>query len=117
MVDAADLASEGALLADAAQELGFEISEAQQAVLLQLVDALEARNAQFNLTAIRDRPGMLRKHVLDSLTLQSFLRGQRVADIGTGAGFPGLPLAIMNPSRQFALVEATGKKARFVTQT
>lgn len=117
MVDAADLASEGALLADAAQELGFEISEAQQAVLLQLVDALEAGNAQFNLTAIRDRPGMLRKHVLDSLTLQSFLRGQRVADIGTGAGFPGLPLAIMNPSRQFALVEATGKKARFVTQT
>jgi 16S rRNA (guanine527-N7)-methyltransferase len=117
MVDAADLASEGALLADAAQELGFEISEAQQAVLLQLVDALEAGNAQFNLTAIRDRPGMLRKHVLDSLTLQSFLRGQRVVDIGTGAGFPGLPLAIMNPSRQFALVEATGKKARFVTQT
>jgi 16S rRNA (guanine527-N7)-methyltransferase len=117
MVDAAGFGSEAALLADAARELGFDISEAQQAALLQLVDALEAGNAQFNLTAIRDRPGMLRKHVLDSLTLQSFLRGQRVADIGTGAGFPGLPLAIMNPSRQFALVEATGKKARFVTQT
>jgi 16S rRNA (guanine527-N7)-methyltransferase len=85
--------------------------------LLRLVDELEAGNLQFNLTAIRDRPGMLRKHVLDSLSLQPYLRGSRVADIGTGAGFPGLPLAIVNPQRHFALVEATGKKARFVEQT
>jgi 16S rRNA (guanine527-N7)-methyltransferase len=60
---------------------------------------------------------MLRKHVLDSLSLQPYLRGVRVADIGTGAGFPGLPLAIVNPRRSFTLVEATGKKARFVAQT
>jgi 16S rRNA (guanine527-N7)-methyltransferase len=86
-------------------------------LLLRLVDELEAGNAQFNLTAIRDRPGMLRKHVLDSLSLQPYLRGGRVADIGTGAGFPGLPLAIVNPRRHFVLVEATGKKARFVEQT
>jgi len=51
------------------------------------------------------------------LSLQPYLRGTRVADIGTGAGFPGLPLAIVNPSRRFTLVEATGKKARFVEQT
>ena len=86
-------------------------------LLLRLVDELEAGNAQFNLTAIRDRPGMLRKHVLDSLSLQPYLRGGRVADIGTGAGFPGLPMAIVNPQRHFILVEATGKKARFVEQT
>src|SRR5580700_11707888 len=85
--------------------------------LLRLVDELETGNAQFNLTAIRDRLGMLRKHVLDSLTLQPYLRGGRVADIGTGAGFPGLPLAIVNPERSFTLIEATGKKARFVEQT
>ena len=85
--------------------------------LLRLVDELELGNAQFNLTAIRDRPGMLQKHVLDSLSLQPYLRGNRVADIGTGAGFPGLPLAIVNPERRFTLVEATGKKARFVEQT
>jgi len=85
--------------------------------LLRLVDELELGNAQFNLTAIRDRLGMLRKHVLDSLTLQPYLRGSRIADIGTGAGFPGLPLAIVNPERRFTLVEATGKKARFVEQT
>ncbi len=81
------------------------------------MDELELGNAQFNLTAIRDRPGMLRKHVLDSLSLQPYLRGERLADVGTGAGFPGLPLAIVNPQRRFTLIEATGKKARFVEQT
>jgi len=60
---------------------------------------------------------MLRKHVLDSLSLQPYLRGSRIADIGTGPGFPGLPLAIVNPERRFTLVEATGKKARFVEET
>ena len=74
-------------------------------------------NAQFNLTAIRDRPGMLRKHVLDSLSLQPYLRGERLADVGTGAGFPGLVLGVVNPERRFTLIEATGKKARFVEQT
>jgi 16S rRNA (guanine527-N7)-methyltransferase len=55
--------------------------------------------------------------VLDSLSLQPYLRGSRIADVGTGAGFPGLPLAIVNPERRFSLIEATGKKARFVAQT
>lgn len=86
-------------------------------MLLRLVDELELGNAQFNLTAIRDRLGMLRKHVLDSLSLQPYLLGNRVADIGTGPGFPGLPLAVVNPQRRFVLIEATGKKARFVMQT
>jgi len=117
MLDAASAAAERTLLADGAQELKVQMSEAQQSALVHLVDALQEGNAQFNLTAIRDRPGMLRKHVLDSLSLQGFLHGTRIADIGTGAGFPGLPLAIMNPARQFTLIEATGKKARFVVQT
>jgi 16S rRNA (guanine527-N7)-methyltransferase len=60
---------------------------------------------------------MLRKHVFDSLSLQPYLRGARLADVGTGAGFPGLPLAVVNPERRFSLIEATGKKARFVVQT
>jgi 16S rRNA (guanine527-N7)-methyltransferase len=105
------------LLLAGARELRLELSDATLDGLLRLVDELEAANAQFNLTAIRDRPGMLRKHVLDSLSLQAFLRGTRVADVGTGAGFPGLPLALVNPTRQFMLIEATGKKARFVIQT
>ena len=109
--------SEHELLAAGARELGIALDSSGAESLLKLVDELEAGNAQFNLTAIRDRLGMLRKHVLDSLTLQPYLRGARVADIGTGAGFPGLPLAIVNPSRHFTLIEGTGKKARFVQQT
>ena len=105
------------MLTAGAREIGITLDSAGALRLLRLVDELELGNAQFNLTAIRDRPGMLQKHVLDSLSLQPYLRGSRVADIGTGAGFPGLPLAIVNPERRFTLVEATGKKARFVEQT
>jgi len=109
--------SEFELLAAGVRELGIALDAPGTAGLLRLVDELETGNSQFNLTAIRDRLGMLRKHVLDSLSLQPYLRGLRIADIGTGAGFPGLPLAIVNPQRRFTLVEATGKKARFVEQT
>jgi len=100
-----------------ARHIGLEIDALQSEKLLLLVDELEQANAQFNLTAIRDRPGMLAKHILDSLTLQSHLRGERCADVGTGAGFPGLPLAVLSPERRFTLIEATGKKSRFVEQT
>ena len=109
--------SELEVLATGARDIGIALDSSGAEALLELVDELELGNAKFNLTAIRDRPGMLRKHILDSLTLQRYLRGGRVADIGTGAGFPGLPLAIVNPRRRFTLVEATGKKARFVEQT
>ncbi|HWW30355.1 MAG TPA: 16S rRNA (guanine(527)-N(7))-methyltransferase RsmG [Steroidobacteraceae bacterium] len=109
--------SEREMLARGAAEIGIDLDAARAESLLRLVDELELGNAQFNLTAIRDRPGMLRKHVLDSLTLQPHLRGDRVADVGTGAGFPGMALAIADPQRRFTLIEATGKKARFVAQT
>jgi 16S rRNA (guanine527-N7)-methyltransferase len=109
--------SEYELLAAGARDMGIVLDPSGGEALLQLVDELELGNAQFNLTAIRDRPGMLRKHILDSLSVQPYLRGVHIADIGTGAGFPGLPLAILNPQRRFTLVEATGKKARFVEQT
>jgi len=109
--------SERDLLIEGARELKVPLASAQVEALLRLVDEVESANAQFNLTAIRDRPGMLRKHVLDSLSVQTLMRGSRVADIGTGAGFPGLPLAISNPKRRFTLIEATGKKARFVERT
>jgi len=105
------------ILAAGAAELGLRLTVPQQDALLLLIDELQAANAQFNLTAIRDRPGMLRKHLLDSLSVHPFLRGSRIADVGTGPGFPGLPLAIANPQRHFALIEATGKKARFVAAT
>src|SRR5579862_5022171 len=99
------------VLAAGAKEIGIDLGAEMAETLVKLVDELEQGNAQFNLTAIRDRPGMLRKHVLDSLTVQPYLRGSRIADVGTGAGFPGLALAVVNPERRFTLIEATGKKA------
>jgi 16S rRNA (guanine527-N7)-methyltransferase len=110
-------AAEREILVSGARDLGIELDLIRAETLLELVDELELGNAQFNLTAIRDRPGMLRKHVLDSLSLQPYLRGERLADVGTGAGFPGLVLAVVNPERRFTLIEATAKKARFVEQT
>jgi 16S rRNA (guanine527-N7)-methyltransferase len=104
-------------LISGAKQIGIELSEAHAEVLLRLIDDLELANAQFNLTAIRDRQGMLHKHVLDSLSIQPYLRGARMADVGTGPGFPGLALAVVNPERHFTLIEATGKKARYVEQT
>jgi len=115
--DSVTRAQEREQLARGCAALGVDLDASALERLLALIDALELANARFNLTAIRDRPGMLRKHVLDSLTLQPYLAGESLADVGTGAGFPGLPLAIVNPRRRFALIESIGKKARFVEST
>jgi len=97
-----------------AKEQGIALAPAQATELLRLIAELREWNQKFNLTGITDPVDMVRKHLLDSLSVQPYLRGARIADVGTGAGFPGLPLAVINPERQFALIEATGKKARFV---
>jgi 16S rRNA (guanine527-N7)-methyltransferase len=101
-------------LADAARELGTELTEDQVLALAAHLDLLDDWNTRMNLTAIRDRPSQLTKHVLDSLSVRPFLRGGRIADVGSGAGFPGIPLAVVEPGRHFALVESTGKKCRFL---
>jgi 16S rRNA (guanine527-N7)-methyltransferase len=72
--------------------------------------------ARMNLTAIRDRDQQLTKHVLDSLSVWPWVRGERVADLGSGAGFPGIPLAVLEPQRHFALIESTGKKCDFLRE-
>ena len=102
------------ILVVGAKEQGIALEPAQTAALLRLIAELREWNQRFNLTGITDPVDMVRKHLLDSLSVQPHLHGKRIADVGTGAGFPGLPLAVINPGREFALIEATGKKARFV---
>lgn len=101
------------LIAGAAQ-LDIELSERQAGQLIRLLDELDDWNQRMNLTAIRERSAQITKHLLDSLSVQPFLQGERVLDVGTGAGFPGLPLAIVNPQRRFTLLDSTAKKLKFI---
>ena len=101
-------------LLDGARALALDLDEAQLAKLVAHLDLLDDWNSRMNLTAIRDRPSQLTKHLLDSLTVLPYLQGERIADVGSGAGFPGIPLAIVEPHRHFSLIESTGKKCRFL---
>jgi 16S rRNA (guanine527-N7)-methyltransferase len=102
------------VLRDGARALGLELTDAEVGKLVQHLDLLDEWGGRMNLTAIRDRPSQLTKHVLDSLSVRPYLRGRRVADVGSGAGFPGIPLAIVAPEIHFVLIESTGKKCRFM---
>jgi len=101
-------------LTSGAAELGIALGPAQAKALLSLLAELSEWNRKFNLTAITEPTEMVDKHLLDSLAALPYLRGNRIADIGSGAGFPGLPLAIASPAGRFTLVESTGKKAGFL---
>ena len=85
--------------------------------LLDYLALLSRWNATYNLTAIRDPHEMLVKHLLDSLAMQAHVAGiKTLADLGTGPGLPGIPLAIATPSLHVTLVESNGKKARFLRE-
>ena len=102
------------LVHDAAA-LGVALTEHDAARLHQLLRELAHWNRTFNLTGITDMEGMISHHLLDSLAVHRYLHGSAVADVGTGAGFPGLPLALVNPERRFTLIDSNGKKIRFVS--
>ena len=97
------------------EALGQALTEQQLEKLARLLAELERWNRRVNLTAIREPAGMVSGHILDSLAVRPFLRGDTVLDIGTGPGFPGLPLAIVEPGRRFTLLDSNGKKIRFVS--
>jgi 16S rRNA (guanine527-N7)-methyltransferase len=101
-------------LIDGTRALGLDLDESQSSRLIAHLDLLDEWGKRMNLTAIRERSQQITKHVLDSLTVRPWLRGNRIADVGSGAGFPGIPLAIVAPGLQFALIESTGKKCRFL---
>ena len=85
--------------------------------LLAYLDLLARWNRTYNLTAVRDPGEMVSRHLLDSLAMEPFLDGiANLADLGTGPGLPGIPLAIAMPGLRVTLVEANGKKARFLRE-
>jgi 16S rRNA (guanine527-N7)-methyltransferase len=102
------------LLRDAAT-LGVTLAPEDAARMCALLDELVRWNRTFNLTAIKSPEEMLTHHLLDSLAIHADLVGERIADVGTGAGFPGLPLALVQPARRFTLIDSNGKKIRFVS--
>lgn len=91
-----------------------ELPEEAADKLTALIEELVRWNRRFNLTAIRDPMAMITGHLLDSLVVRPYLGGTRVLDVGTGAGFPGLPLAVAEPERSFTLIDGNNKKIQFV---
>ncbi len=94
--------------------LALELPPDAPARLLDYLELLARWNARFNLTAIRAPADMVTRHLLDALAIAPYLHGKHAADLGSGAGVPGLVLAIAAPARQWLLVDANGKKARFL---
>ena len=101
-------------LAKGLEALGLALAPGQVEALLTLVAELAEWNTRVNLTAIKDPAEVVDKHLLDSLAVLPHIRGLQVADIGTGAGFPGLPLAVADLDRRYTLIESTGKKVDFI---
>jgi 16S rRNA (guanine527-N7)-methyltransferase len=95
---------------------GHHYSDDIQQRFLTYLALLDRWNQKYNLTAIRNMPDMITHHLLDSLTILPYLYGERIIDVGSGAGLPGLIVAMVQPDKSFFLLDSNSKKTRFLTQ-
>jgi 16S rRNA (guanine527-N7)-methyltransferase len=106
----------GRRLEKGAAELGLSLGRDDRSKLLRYLALLEKWNQVYNLTAIRDRGKMVSGHLLDCLAVIPYMTGTRVLDVGSGAGFPGIPIAVARPDIEIALLDGNHKKAAFLRQ-
>lgn len=106
----------GPCLRTGVEALGLAMEDARLARLEAFLGLLWKWNRRFNLTGAGSMDELVSGHVLDSLSIAGFVHGERVLDVGTGAGFPGIPLALLSPEREFTLLDSNGKKTRFLFQ-
>ncbi len=106
----------GERLSAGIEQLGLPLTSRQIDQLMAYLDLLVRWNRAYNLTAIRNPEEMVIKHLLDSLAVAPLIQGSHVIDVGTGAGLPGIPLAIAFPEKHWALLDSNGKKTRFLFQ-
>lgn len=104
-------------LQDGLQEMGLNLTAAQQLLLLEYMALLKKWNTTYNLTALRDESKMISHHILDSLTLLPYVENAAtLMDVGSGGGMPGIPTAICRPDLQITLLDANTKKTAFLQQ-
>ena len=97
------------------RDMGLVLAPPAREKLLRYVALLEKWNKTYNLTAVRDPEQMVPRHLLDSLSVLPYVQGARLLDIGSGAGLPGIPLAIARPDLAVTLLDSNAKKTRFIT--
>jgi 16S rRNA (guanine527-N7)-methyltransferase len=98
------------------EAMGIMLPEDIRQKLIDYLGLLSHWNRSFNLTAVRNPEEMISKHLLDSLALQPYIGTGLILDVGSGAGLPGIPLALAMPDNRFVLLDSNGKKTRFLTQ-
>ncbi len=103
-------------LTDGIAKIGLSLTAKQHEQLLAYLELMSKWNKVYNLTAVRDKTEMVRQHLLDSLAVIPLIRGQRVLDVGSGGGLPGVVLAIVKPEVQVVTVDKVQKKIAFQTQ-
>jgi len=113
LVEAPDL---GKLLDRGLGELGVSLTREARSTLLEFLHIIEKWNRVYNLTAIRDGARMVSVHLLDCLATVPHLPGSRLVDLGSGAGFPGIPIAVAKPEVSVTLLDSSHKKAAFLRQ-